>query len=287
VNAAPPQPGCLALADGLRVPALTRERELPAPAVSPDVYDETYYRTACGGFQNWSPSEGREMSGLYAHVFGRLGLRPGQTRVDIGTGRGELLAVAARAGVAAIGIEYSEAAVALTETTLAAHAVADGARVLLADARSLPVEDASADAATMLDVVEHLTPLELDAALSEARRVLRPGGRVYIHTFPNRTVYEVTYRLQRLARRSRRRSWPADPRMDYERTMHVNEQTVAGLRRALKAHFAEVRVWLGDWIYTDHVPDESAYALYHRLARLPAPLDRLGRGDIWADARPG
>jgi SAM-dependent methyltransferase len=264
---------------------LTSDQELPAPAVSPDVYDETYYRTACAGFQDWAPSDGREMSGLYGYVFGRLALKPGQTIVDIGTGRGELLAVAAHAGVDAIGIEYSRAAIDLTRRTLEAHRVPERTRVLLADARSLPVADASADAATMLDVVEHLTPGELDAAFGEARRILKPGGRLYIHTFPNRTVYTVTYRLQRLARASRRSSWPADPRMGYERTMHVNEQTVASLRRALKAHFGDVRVWLGDWIYTDHVPDEDGYALYHRLARLPAPLNRLGRGDIWADAR--
>jgi SAM-dependent methyltransferase len=264
---------------------LTPDDDLPAPAVSPDVYDETYYRTACAGFQDWAPSEGRAMSGLYAYVVGQLGLQPGQTVVDIGTGRGELLAVAAGAGIEAIGIEYSEAAIDLTRRTLEAHDVVDRARVLLADARSLPVADASADAATMLDVVEHLTPAELDAAFGQARRILKPGGRLYVHTFPNRTVYNVTYRLQRLARASRRGSWPADPRMDYERTMHVNEQTVPSLRRALKVHFGDVRVWLGDWIYTDHVPDDDAYALYHRLARLPAPLNRLGRGDIWADAR--
>jgi ubiquinone/menaquinone biosynthesis C-methylase UbiE len=264
---------------------VTPERDLPAPAVSPDVYDETYYRTACAGYQLWAPSEGQQMSGLYEHVFGALGLQAGQTLVDVGTGRGELLAVAAKAGVDAIGIEYSDAAIALTRRTLEAHGITDGARVLLADARSLPVTDDSADAATMLDVVEHLTPEELEAALAEAARILKPGGRLYIHTFPNRSVYNVTYRLQRLARPSRRRSWPADPRMDYERTMHVNEQTVTSLRRALATHFGEVRVWLGDWISTDHVPDESGYALYYRLARLPSPLNRLGRGDIWAEAR--
>jgi SAM-dependent methyltransferase len=262
-----------------------RERDLPAPAVPPDVYDETYYRTACAGYELWAPSDGRQISGLYGYVFGELGLRPGQTLVDVGTGRGELLAVAARAGVDAVGIEYSDAAVALTHRTLEAHGIAEGARVLLADARSLPVADDSADAATMLDVVEHLTPAELDDAFREAARILKPGRRLYIHTFPNRTVYNVTYRIQRLARPSRRRTWPADPRMDYERAMHVNEQTVPSLRRALAPHFRDVRVWPGDGISTDHVPDERGYALYHRLARLPSPLDRLGRGDIWADAR--
>jgi ubiquinone/menaquinone biosynthesis C-methylase UbiE len=264
---------------------VSAERELPAPAVPPAIYDEAYYRTACGGFEVWAPSEGREFSGMYEYVFGLLGLQPGQTLVDIGTGRGELLAVAAAAGIDAIGIEYSEAALSLTRQTLAKRGVEEGARAVLADARSLPLADRSADAVTLLDVVEHLTPDELDVALSEARRVLVPGGRLYIHTFPNRTVLDVTYRLQRLAIPTRLRSWPADPRGDYERAMHVNEQTVTSLRRALSRHFDDLRVWLGDWIYTDHVPAAKAYATYYRLARLPAPLDRLGKGDIWAEAR--
>lgn len=255
--------------------------DLPPPAVPADAYTEDYYRNACGGFELWTPSGGREMSGMYAYVFEQLGLAPGQTLVDVGTGRGELLAVAAAAGVDAIGVEYSQAAVALTQQTLDARGVSSGARVLLADARSLPLPDSCADAATLLDVVEHLTPDELDRALAETRRVLRPGGLLYVHTFPNRSVYEVTYRLQRLVHRG----WPKDPRGDYERSMHVNEQTVTRLRRALRRQFGDVRVWLGDWIYTDHVPDQKGYALYHRLAKLPAPFDRLGRGDIWASAR--
>ena len=222
---------------------------------------------------------------MYEYVFGELGLRPGDTLVDVGTGRGELLAVASQAGIDAIGIEYSDAAVALAHRTLEARGIND-ASVLLADARALPVADASAAAVTLLDVVEHLTPEELDLALAEARRILKSDGRLYIHTFPNRTVYDVTYRLQRIAVPSRRRTWPADPRGDYERAMHVNEQTVPALRKALRSHFAEVRVWLGDWIYTDHVPDERCYALYYRLAKLPGPLARLGRGNIWAEARP-
>ncbi len=136
----------------------------------------------------------------------------------------------------------------------------------------------------MLDVVEHLTPAELDLALREAQRILRPGGRILIHTMPNRSIYEITYRLQRIARRSRRRAWPKDPRNELERAMHVNEMTVRTLRRALRrAGFPSPRVWLGDWIYTAFVPDEASRRTYYRLAerRLTA---RLGKGDLWASA---
>ncbi len=148
----------------------------------------------------------------------------------------------------------------------------------------MPLEDGIADLVTLIDVVEHLAPAELDLALAQARRLLAPGGRLIAHTMPNRTVYEVTYRLQRLAWPPRRRRWPADPRNPYEHRMHVNEQTVRSLRRALRAaRFADVDVWTGAMRYADFVPDERARGLYWRLAAR-RPTRRLGAFDLWARA---
>jgi ubiquinone/menaquinone biosynthesis C-methylase UbiE len=271
---------------GERAAGGPNEREaLSAPAVPPDVYDDHYYRNMCLGSSEWSQSGGKRFSGVYEGFLALAGLEPGQVIVDIGTGRGELLAVAVERGAArAIGVEYSEAAVALARETIAVHGVADRAEVHLADARDMPVEDGTADLVSLLDVVEHLAPDELDRALAEARRVLKPGGRVVIHTMPNRTIYEVTYRLQRWLWPPRLVSWPADPRNDYERRMHVNEQTVGSLRKAIAAAGLEPRVWLGDWVYAAFVPSERARRLYHRLASRRL-TERFGKGDLWAEGR--
>ena len=69
--------------------------------------------------------------------------------------------------------------------------------------------------------------------------------------------------------------------------MHVNEQTVWSLRSALKgAGFSSVDVELGDWVYTDMVPDQPARRLYHRLAKVPlTPVRALGASNLWATAR--
>lgn len=260
---------------------------LPAPVVAPDAYDEEYYRTCCGGYAEWTASDGAQAAGVYAGSLARARLAPGEVVVDIGTGRGELVAVAVEHGAArAVGVEYSPAAVALATQTLAARgAPADRVQVLLADARRIPLPDAGADLVTMLDVVEHLAPAELDTVLAEAWRLLRPGGRLLVHTFPTRTLYERTYRAQRSLTARRRREWPADPRLEVERTMHVNEQTVVGLRRSLRrAGFAAVDVRPGIWVYADFVPDERARRLYGRLAAFP-PTRRLGAADIWAQGR--
>jgi cyclopropane fatty-acyl-phospholipid synthase-like methyltransferase len=251
------------------------------------LYDETYYKQWCAGFAEWSASDGAQVAGIYLGVLSLAAMKKGEVLIDVGTGRGEMLAVAIEMGAGrAIGVEYSPVAVDMARHTLEVHGIGDRAEVILVDARSIPVPDATGDLVTMVDVVEHLTPRELHDSLVEARRLLKPGGRVFIHTMPNRTIYEVTYKIQRLLIPGRRRRWPADPRQnDYEHQMHVNEQTVPALRRALRAAgYADVRVRLGKWIYTDFIPDERARKLYHRLARLPY-VARLGVGDIFAEAR--
>lgn len=255
---------------------------LPDPVVPPHLYDDDYFREACLGATEWSESQGMNVHRIYTGALQRAGVRAGDTVVDIGTGRGELLAVAVQSGAArAIGIEYAEAGTALAKQTLQGHAVQDRAIAVLADARLLPLATASTDIVTMLDVVEHLAPRELQLTLAEAFRILRPGGRVLVHTMPNRTIYGVTYRVLRWSHPRRWRTWPSNPRNDYERAMHVNELTVTSLKRVLRrAGFRSLEVKLGGWIYTDHVPSKRGKRLYHRLAAIPM-LARLGTADFW------
>lgn len=270
-------------ADTLR--GVAEPADLPAPAVAPAEYDRDYYLECCAGAEEWRESGGRAPLGLYEGALRKARLQAGETVLDIGTGRGELVAVAVEMGAArAIGVDYSEAAVDLARQTLSVHDLGDRAEVVLADARAIPLPAAEADLAMLLDVVEHLSPAELETALCEAHRVLRPGGRVFVHTMPNRLIYDLTYRVQRALWPPRWKRWPAEPRRPVELTMHVNEQTLGSLRRVLRrAGFEDVRGEHGRWIHTAFVPDERARRLYHRLAahRLTAPL---GACDLFAQA---
>lgn len=262
------------------------EPSLDEPSVPAELYDEQYFTRCCAGAHEWVRSGGRDVPHVYTWALEKVSLPAGGVLVDIGAGRGELVALAARSGASrAVGVEYSAAAVELARQTIKAHDVGGVAEVVLADARRLPLPDASADAVTLLDVVEHLTPPELDATLAEARRVLKPGAALFVHTFPSRTVYGVTYRLQRWALPWRLVSWPAQPRMREEVLMHVNEQSVRRLRRTLvRAGFHEPVVELGEWVYCDFVPSARARKLYGRLARFRLTR-RLAVSNMWALAR--
>lgn len=261
-----------------------RARPMARPLVPSDAYDEDYYLHRCAGHEEWTASGGAHAAGIYAGCLQRAGVRPGDVVVDIGTGRGELLAVVLEQGASlAVGIEYSRTAVGLAARTIRAHGASDRAHVVMCDARAVPMPDGCADLVMMLDVAEHLAPAELGATLKEVHRLLRRGGRVFVHTMPNRSIYEVTYRLQRASRPRARRHWPRDPRNEFERRMHVNEQTVARLRRSLRtAGFRPSEVKLGEWIYTDFVPDPAARSLYARLARHRLTA-RFGAANIWGE----
>jgi SAM-dependent methyltransferase len=268
------------------VPELTSDpptSNLPEPAVPPTAYDADYYRARCAGSYAWSSTGGRRVDGLYYGFLERAQLRAGETVVDVGTGRGDLLVAALELGAArAYGIEYSPAAIELARHTLEVNDRSGRAEVIVGDARALPLADGTADLVCFVDVVEHLTPAELQRALREARRVLRPGGRVVIHTMPNRLIYTVTYAvLRRVAGRHR---WRSDPRNDYERLMHVNEHTARSLRRALRAAGFSGHVELGRWVYTDFVPADWAVRVYRALAKL-GPLAHLAVADLWAVGR--
>ena len=106
---------------------------------------------------------------------------PGDTVVDIGCGSGTDLVIAARmvgpAGLA-IGVDFCEE-MAKTADEAVRRAKLGSVEVLRGDAMSLPMDDASADVVIANGVINHLCSDKL-AALREAFRVLRPGGRLLL-----------------------------------------------------------------------------------------------------------
>jgi O-antigen chain-terminating methyltransferase len=96
--------------------------------------------------------------------------------LDLGCGRGELLALLAEAGVDARGVD--------ADTDMVAYARGEGLRVEQADALGAldAVEDASLGAISALQLVEHLPPSVLVRLLELAASKLRPGGVLLLET---------------------------------------------------------------------------------------------------------
>lgn len=114
-------------------------------------------------------------------VIRLLGPRAGESVIDIGSGPGFLAAEIAQAvghSGAVVGVDISESMLAFSRAHTDRLGLADRATFMEGNAMALPVPDDSFDVAVSTQVYEYVD--DIDRALLELYRVLRPGGRALI-----------------------------------------------------------------------------------------------------------
>jgi ubiquinone/menaquinone biosynthesis C-methylase UbiE len=94
--------------------------------------------------------------------------------VDVGCGEGHLTRALAALGARVTGCDPF-----MPETPWTEHK-GGSYRLVKAGADALPLADTSADLMLFVFSLHHVPGAKLDAAISEARRVLRPSGRLYV-----------------------------------------------------------------------------------------------------------
>lgn len=105
-------------------------------------------------------------------------LAHGRDVLEVGCGTGLVLERVARVARAAQGVDLSPG--------MLAHARARGLSVREGDATALPFEDASFDVVYAFKVLAHVP--DIDAAIAEMFRVVRPGGHVLIEVYNRRSL---------------------------------------------------------------------------------------------------
>jgi demethylmenaquinone methyltransferase/2-methoxy-6-polyprenyl-1,4-benzoquinol methylase len=108
---------------------------------------------------------------------------PGRRLVDVGGGTGNYALALRHEGWEPLVVDRSAA--------MLARAAAKGLETREADAQALPLPDASADAVTMISMLHHVD--DPGRALAEARRVLRPGGRLAVMAFTREDIEDQWY----------------------------------------------------------------------------------------------
>jgi ubiquinone/menaquinone biosynthesis C-methylase UbiE len=178
-----------------------------------------------------------------------LAAAPGERILDVGCGPGffsaELLAEVGESG-SVTGVDNSPAMLALAARRCAGH---DNVELLEGEAGSLPVPDESFDAALAVQVIEYVADVE--GALAELRRALRPGGRVL--------VWDIDWDTVSVHAEDRERNERVMRAWDEHLAHRTVPRTLAGELRA--AGFAEVDMRAHAFAPLGHDPDSWAAAL--------------------------
>jgi cyclopropane fatty-acyl-phospholipid synthase-like methyltransferase len=220
-----------------------------------DTYTTAYFLEDCGGYNEFLATRGRRLDDTRLQSAAGLALlAPTSTvayprrAIELGCGRGEMSVNLARAGYHVTAIDYSTDAINLARsTTQDAPDLAKKIDWVCDSVLTAPFESDYA-LAMATDVIEHLAPHEVDAMYARVAAHLAQDGVFVLHTFPNTWYYDYDYPAQRraaLKSGAAQAQWPVDPRTDYERLMHVNEQNPRVMQRQLQQHFRYVRLWFG------------------------------------------
>jgi ubiquinone/menaquinone biosynthesis C-methylase UbiE len=114
----------------------------------------------------------------------------GKDVLEVGCGSGIAVQLFAEAGARTTAVDLTPWAVATTRARMEAFGLE--ADVREADAEALPFDDASFDLVFSWGVIHHTS--DMDAALGQLVRVLRPGGTLVLMLYHRRSIFFVAYR---------------------------------------------------------------------------------------------
>lgn len=173
------------------------------------------------------------------------------TVLDAGCGRGEMLAyLSSLPNCTAYGLDFSPEAVEASRKKVKARVSANfPERVICGSLTEQETFTASMfDAVFMMDIVEHLEPEQLAFGLRNIKLWLKPGGSLYVHTFPTKIPH---YIYQRLLLFTGRRA-----ELQKLNAIHCNVQSRRTLKTCLEQAGFEVSEM---WLKNDLVVASSAY----------------------------
>ena len=197
----------------------------------------------------------------------------GKTILDVGCGGGGLVRELAARGARPIGVEISDAQLALAR----ASDDGAGARYLVGRAEALPLPDASVDGVVFMRSLHHVPLDAMSAALLQARRVLAPDGIVYAaEPLPRGDYYRLTSLVE-------------DELAVREAAQRVLDDAAAtGLRRVTRVGYAVAVDIAGlDALRTRFVSVDPARAntFDARIGEIAAAFARLGEPGAAPDER--
>ncbi len=212
-----------------------------------EAYTSSYFLQDCGGFEQYNRGGGKHLEDERLQVMATVATQNEPRRVlDLGCGRGELAHYFAEGGAQVTAADYSTAAIQLSEKTFEGEPeLRRRVELVCADVCTMPLQGLF-DAVTASDVIEHLSPEELEQLYARVSEHLSQTGVFVVHTYPNLWYFRYDYARKRKLADSVGAYLPPEPRTRYELLMHINEQSPRVLKRSLQRHFENVVLWFGE-----------------------------------------
>lgn len=272
-------------------------------------YTNHYYTQDCGGFDVYKKNQGKKLEDSRLQAIAAISsLKSSGQVLDIGCGRGELTYYFANQGFSVTSVDYSPKAIELAKTCFHAEAhLAAQVKFICGDVGDVVLSDRY-DLAVASDVIEHLSPAEVEALYHRVAQHIHKNGLFIIHTFPNLWYYQYHYPRQRKIAAAVGAYLPVQPRSRYELLMHINEQSPRVLKKQLSQHFGYVCLWfahpehpggslLKKFTHRDMCAAPSLFAvashapinqeqLKNHLQMLPTPSIPPGQIQLWVKQYP-
>ena len=210
-------------------------------------FTSSYYLQECGGFEEYKQSGGKFLNDARLQALATVAaMRNPQRVLDLGCGRGELTHFFADQGAQVMAVDYSNAAIELCEKTFEGEPTLRN-QVHLVCANICEVRLSGVfDAITASDVIQHLSPAELEVLYRRVSQHLAQTGLFVLHTSPNLWYYKYHYARRRRLAELIGAYLPPQPRTRSELLMHINEQSPRVLKQSLQRYFNNVLVWFGE-----------------------------------------
>lgn len=253
-------------------------------SVSSKIYDKDYYLNTCCGYVEFNESQGKKIHPRIKYFADLLEIKPGLRILDLGCGRGDLAIEAAKRGASSVGVDYSKDGIKIANVLLKkqSNKVLKNAKFFQMNARKLKFNSDSFDSIIAIDVFEHLYKEELEIVLREIKRVLKPDGKLIVHTETNKIYLDYTHRfwsypidrflikINKLLTRKNYPQLPKDPRNEMHKKQHVNEPTYYYLKSLFQRHKFYGKI-------NSIVPLKPALGWKDRIYNVPVSLYPISR----------